>query len=212
MIFHYSQFIVASFVALLPGFLKAQQADPSQIPRTQSLLLLDMPSLNNAREFYQYFGWNSSFSVETSYAATVPTIGLYPRAQVYMRQAGKGILWAHSRLDENWLQSNFRFAKDRPLVISDTGPRTEYLTTIRFKSDEATCLGFFMRHVTHDRHGSATGTGQVSFDGFYCADRETPLTEELEAKIISGVYYRSGADIRRAFERDASPIPDKLRR
>ncbi len=76
MIFHYSQFIVASFVALLPGFLKAQQADPSQIPRTQSLLLLDMPSLNNAREFYQYFGWNSSFSVETSYAATVPTIGL----------------------------------------------------------------------------------------------------------------------------------------
>ena len=49
MIFHYSQFIVASFVALLPGFLKAQQADPSQIPRTQSLLLLDMPSLNNAR-------------------------------------------------------------------------------------------------------------------------------------------------------------------
>ncbi|MBL8698522.1 MAG: hypothetical protein JNK67_09120 [Alphaproteobacteria bacterium] len=196
------------------GQTSAQQSPPTTlVSRAQSQILLDMPGLANGRETYQYFGWDSSYAIETSYAAVVASGGEFPRAQIYMRQLGKGRLWTLSRLDENWIRSMGTFFRNVVIVLPD-GPRssTEYVTTLRFTVNGSSCVGFSLRPVSHDRGGSATGNGPVSFDGVYCAAPGPTSGPIDEQAVLRGVYFRRDGAVARAYEGDASPIPDRLRR
>lgn len=201
--------IAAVGVAAMPVL--AQQ--PSNVvSRAQSLILLDMPQLENGQETYQYFGWNSGFTLETSYAAVVASGG-FPRAQIYMRQLGKGRLWTASHLNEAWVRGLGPFFKDRTITLPD-GPKsgTSYVTVMRFTVDSSPCFGFTLRPISHDRGGSATGNGPVSFDGAYCAAPSAAASSIDEQAVMRGVYYRRDGAVVRALEGDSSPIPDRLRR
>lgn len=205
--------ICTGFVAMAATGALAQQTPTTVVSRTQSQILLDMPELVSGRETYQYFGWNSGYTLETSYAAVVSTSGEYPRAQIYMRQLAKGMLWTQSRLDENWIRSMGSFFRNVVVVLPD-GPKagTSYVTTVRFTANGAPCLGFTLRPIAHDRQGSATGNGPLSFDGVYCAAPGTAPSAIDEQAVMRGVYYRRESGIARAFEGDGSPIPARLRR
>ena len=203
--------VVVAFSAVAAGV--AAQQLPNVVTRADSQVLLDMPQLENGRETYQYFGWNKGFTQETSYAAVSAASGGFPRAQIYLRQLGKGRLWTGSRLDEAWIRNLGAFFKERQIAFQD-GPKTgtSYVTTIRFTVDSSPCLGFMLRPVSHDRQGSATGNGPMSFDGAYCAPPGAAASTIDEQAVLRGVYYRRDGAVLRAFEGDAAPIPDRLRR
>jgi hypothetical protein len=185
----------------------------TSVSRADSNLLLDLPGLGNSLEHYNYFGWDNSFAVETSAASASLPSAQYPRAQVYLLQLAKGYHWRGSDIDEAWVRRVSAFFTGRTIAIeSGSGQRTEHLVTRRFRSENAPCLGFIMRHVTHDRYGSATGSGQASVEGIYCGAAGATLDANQERAILAGVYRRIGTEIVRALEGDASPIPTSLRR
>lgn len=190
----------------------AQQRN-TRVSRANSILILDMPGLEGGRDEFHYFGWNSQFSAETSLAAQVPASGNEPYVVVIMQQLGKGWLWRAARLDEAWVRSISPRTRDRKIAITQAAREgsSAYLNYMLFAVDDVPCAGFDFRRYAPGIADTGMG-GEAGFSGVYCAKPGATITEADVQRYVAGVYIRSGGDIRRAYEVDKSPIPDRVRR
>jgi len=195
----------------LPAAAPAQQKNTA-VPRSQSSVLLDMPQLERGAEQFHYFGWDDKFASETSLAMVTAGGSGLPAAAAVMQQLGKNWIWRAADLDEAWIRRTAFVLKDKPIVITRKGRvgSDSYLNTVLFSSGDINCAGFdFRRYATGivDAQG-----GEAGFRGFYCGAPGTAVGEGDLPRIAAGVYVRAGGAIRRAYELDSSPIPDRVRR
>jgi hypothetical protein len=190
----------------------AQQKNTA-VSRAQSSVLLDMPGLERGGvERFHYFGWDSSYASETSLAlVTAPGDG-FPAATAVMQQLGKNWIWRAATLDESWIRQTAFPLKDRPITVTRPGRigSDGYLNTVLFSSGNVNCVGFDFRRYAKGIV-DATG-GEVGYRGFYCGAPGDRIGEDQIARIVAGIYVRDRGTIRRAYELDASPIPDHLLR
>lgn len=181
------------------------------IPRAQSSVLLDMPGIEDGQETFQYFGWDSSFAAETS-VATVQHRSGFPAAAAILQQLGTGYVWRAARLDEAWIRATAIAVRQKSITITRPGRTGSdgYLNTVLFSSGNTHCVGFDFRRYAK---GIVDGRGgEVGYRGYYCGAPDVKVGEDEIPRIVSGVYHRADGAIRRAYELDVSPIPDRVRR
>jgi hypothetical protein len=184
----------ASFLFLFLLIPAATQAQPKDVSRAESKLILDMPGLENQRARYQFSGWNSQYTIETSYAAQTPHSGDYPRAQVYLRLLAPGRVWTVSHdIDAKFIQNFAPFFKEKAvkMVTSGGGGRTDKQRLHRFEMDGADCAFFAVTEAYAVGGSMATvrsGGGSLtsSVNGIYCGARGSKLTDEDIAKVFAG--------------------------
>lgn len=196
--------LLATSVAL------AQQRGP--VSRAQSSVLLDMPALEDGVEQFQYLGWDSSFASETSLAVVNARGAAFPVAAVMRQQLGKNWVWQVADLDEGWIRQTAFLLRDRPIRITRPAHvgSDRYLNTVLFTSGDVACVGFDFRRRPQgivDAQG-----GEVGHRGFYCGAPGAALGESDIARIVAGIYERTGDGLRRAYALDTSPIPDRAKR
>jgi hypothetical protein len=194
----------------LPDPASAQRRDTT-VSRSQSNLLLDMPGLETGIETYNYLGWSESYSMETSTARVHHRTG-FPAAGAIMNQLSKGYVWRAARLDEAWIRSTAYMVRQNSITITRPGRTGSdgYLNTVLFSSGNTHCVGFdFRRYAVGIVDGQG---GEIGYRGYYCGAPDVKVGEDDIPRIVSGVYRRAEGTIRRAFELDASPIPDRVRR
>jgi hypothetical protein len=194
----------------LPDPASAQQRNTA-VSRSQSNVLLDMPGLENGIEIYNYLGWSSSYSSETSTARVHHRAG-FPAAGVIMQQLGKSYVWRAARLDEAWIRSTAYMVRQNSITITRPGRvgSDGYLNTVLFSSGNTHCVGFdFRRYAVGIVDGPG---GEIGYRGYYCGGPDVKVGEDDIPRIVAGVYHRANGTIRRAYELDASPIPDRVRR
>jgi len=194
-----------------PEFAPAQQKSTA-VPRRESPVLLDMPGLERGVEQFHYFGWDARFASETSLAFASAAANGYPAAAAVRQQLAKGFVWRASSLNEDWIRQTAFPLKDKPIQITRPGRvgSDGYLNTVLFSSGDLKCAGFDFRHYA--KGIVETGIGDVGYRGFYCGAPGAKVGEEDIARIVGGVFVRAKGEIRRAYELDVSPVPDRVKR
>lgn len=191
---------------------QAQQRD-TRVTRANSVLILDVPELERGQEVFHYLGWNTQFSAETSVAAVTSTSGPDPHAIVIMQQLSKGWLWRAARLDEAWIKSRDVTLRNKRIQITQPASdgSNSYLNYVLFSADDAPCVGFDFRRYAPGVVDAGVD-GEAGFSGVYCARKGATLGDAEVKRVVAGVYVRNKNEIRRAYELDVAPIPDRVRR
>lgn len=183
----------ASILLLVPLTAAAQQPS-NAVPRERSKITLEMPGFEGGGELYQYMGWDSRYTSETSYGAQFPRSGDYPRAQVYLTLLAPGMVWTHSKsIDVAFIQNFAPFFRNRSIkmITSGGGGTNQAQRHFRFQVDTADCMyfaatgGFAVGGSTPTLH-SGGGTLTPSVSGIYCTDQGGTLDEETIAKVFKG--------------------------
>ena len=189
---------------------QAQQRD-TRVSRAQSMLLLDMPDLERGREEFHYFGWTQEFAVELSLAVVTLPGDANPHAVVVMQQLSKGWRWRASRLDEAQIRKLDPVLRNKRIEITQAAREgsSAYLKYVLFTADDAPCAAFDFRRISP---GAEDGGGEAGFSGVYCAKPRTAFGDSEIARLVAGVYVNVKGEIRRAYEIDQTPIPDRVRR
>lgn len=170
----------------------AAQAQPKDVARAESKLLLDMPGLESQRARFQFMGWNSQYTIETSYAAQTMHQGDYPRAQVYLRLLAPGMVWTHAKdIDARSIEGFAPFFKNKRITMftSGGGGTNHSQRHFRFEVDNADCI-YFAATEAYAVGGSVatlrSGGGNMtsSVNGIYCGAVGVKLGDEDIAKIF----------------------------
>jgi hypothetical protein len=206
-------FAASLVVAVLAAAPAGAQARNTAVSRVQSSVLLDMPGIESGGvERFHYFGWDASYASETSLAFVTAAGNAFPAAAAAMQQLGKNWVWRPATLDEAWIRQTAFPLKDRPITVTRPGRigSDGYLNTVLFSSGNVNCAGFDFRRYAKGIVDAAGG--EIGYRGFYCGAPGDRVGEEQIARIVAGVYVRDRGTIRRAYEHDTSPIPDRVLR
>jgi hypothetical protein len=187
--------IVAASLFLIPAVVAAQQSTNKTIAKQDSKLVLDMPGLSGGREIFEYYGWDSAYKIERSYAAQVKWNASYPRAQVYLYVLRPGYIWTRENtVDEAVIKGSVPFFKDRAITIesADQGGQNRTLAHVRtrFSVDGAKCI-WFKAVEGGMGAGAAVAASGSNYDvsGFYCGPVGQPLSDSDIQAVLAGWRY-----------------------
>lgn len=179
--------LTALAFAMLASAATAQGQD-KRVTREQSKITLDIPTLKGGRDFYQEFGWNSDFSVATSYASVLAPSSNFPRAQVYLVRLAPNRYWVPVTLDEAWLRGFAPFFKERTirLVRGATGADDKETKSAIFDVGGAQCIGFERKSYGRSRSENVN-LGSSGLRGVYCAAPGEPVDDGTLAMVLGGI-------------------------
>lgn len=184
--------MLAAFLALTSGTLALAQT--TEVAKDKARLHLDMPGLQGGRETFEENGWNAAYTAVTACTTQMAKDSDFPLARACNSQLGPGRYYGPQHLqamDEAWLKG-WTLLKDQKIVVISTasGNVAEKVRTMRFKLDDAECIGFYIFGATVSGT-TAIGSGGQSLGnantrGFYCAAPGAALSDATAKAVLAG--------------------------
>jgi len=161
-----------------------------QISREYSKLLVSVPGLVSAEEFYQHHILGAGGYV-SYYAAVWSRNGIYPRMQVSYDTAGTGRSYtSHPAMDETWVRRLMPFFNGRVISVRGTGEAAvHHAHTISFTVDRSDCVAF--HYFVGDDGASALTKAPSIVYGFYCSAPGARLDASDIEEALRGISLRS---------------------
>jgi hypothetical protein len=199
-------------VACVDSSLNQSNNQVRRVTRSESTILLDIPGLADGVGGYEYRGWNSNYSAESSYAFVLARNGdPYPRAQVFYTKLSSSYHWIPNTDVLTKATQNFLFFKDKKVNITQqpTSGSREPVQVMRFEVDGAQCVSFSVKY--YPAIGSTSDVGNSGAEGIYCGAVGESFGQDRIDAVVEGIYVRAKNGIVRFYDVSRKPIPDRVR-